>query len=636
LIFLAAVILIGIIYPWLNPKILSQYSGDVNATLSGPSAKHLLGTDPLGRDVLQRLLAGTRVTLEGVAITLIVAVVIGVPIGIVSGFFRGRIDAVINWTSDLVLSMPGLIIQLVVLAVFPGNQTYAMGAFGVLYAPRIMRIVRSAAMAVREELYIDAAIVSGVSWPYILSRHVLPRVTGPTIVQMSLLGGVALQVETGLAFLGLLVPAPAPSWGGLIADGTQNLSLQPWLIWPGGLATVLTTLAFGIVADSLRDADAEGWSRKGTGFLAGARQQGKELKRRLAQSGSAPAARGASEGRDVLLSVEDFAVAVGSRSDDGPVLVEDVRFEVAPGEIVGLVGESGCGKTTTATGVIGLLPDGVRVAAGHIWFDGHDLAQASETELRQIRGRRIALISQEPMVSLNPAFRVGWQIAEVVRQHHPGMSRKEAKARAIELLRTVHLPNPEGIAARYPHELSGGMAQRVSIARALAGEPELLIADEPTTALDVTVQAEILDLLREIRRTRGMAILLITHDWGVLADICDRAVVMYAGQVVEDAAIDLIFAEPLHPYTGALLAANPQQATGSESGLLPTIPGIVPPPGSWPVGCHFYARCVYATDACRTQIVRMDDREPGRRSRCINVRELLTRERREEETGTLT
>ena len=218
-------------------------------------------------------------------------------------------------------------------------------------------------------------------------------------------------------------------------------------------------------------------------------------------------------------------------------------------------------------------------------------------------------------MSLTPTFRVGWQIAEAVRRHHR-VSARAARAQTIELLRQVHLPEPKVIARRYLHELSGGMAQRVAIARALAGEPRLLIADEPTTALDVTVQAEILELLRVLQDERKMAILLITHDWGVIADICDRVVVMYAGQVVEQAALRPIFYRPLHPYTEALLASNPHHAP--EATRLPTIPGGVPKPGAWPEGCHFHPRCGYATPACREARIPLERPAAERETRCIH------------------
>jgi peptide/nickel transport system permease protein len=224
------------------------------------------------------------------------------------------------------------------------------------------------------------------------------------------------------------------------------------------------------------------------------------------------------------------------------------------------------------------------------------------------------------MVSLDPLFRVGSQLAEAV-QLHLGLSRREARVRVLELLARVRLPDPELVARRYPHELSGGMAQRVALARALAGEPKLLIADEPTTALDVTVQEEMLTLLRDVQRERDMALLFVSHDWGVIADICDRAIVMYAGQVVERADLLPICRRPLHPYTEALLASNPYHAP--EAKFLPTIPGAVPKPGTWPLGCHFHPRCSYATEACREHPIALERPERGRETRCIHYDRLL-------------
>jgi peptide/nickel transport system permease protein len=239
--------------------------------------------------------------------------------------------------------------------------------------------------------------------------------------------------------------------------------------------------------------------------------------------------------------------------------------------------------------------------------------------MERVRGRRIALISQEPMVSLNPVFRVGWQIMLSVRRHH-GLSQGAAQQRTIELLRRVHLPEPEVVARRYPHELSGGMAQRVAIARALAGDPQLLIADEPTTALDVTVQAEVLDLLREIQEEREMAILLITHDWGVIADLCERAIIMYAGEIIEEGGLVSVFRSPLHPYTTALLASNPHHVPDGVE--LPTIPGSVPRPGTWPVGCHFQPRCTFAVGECMRAAIALENPAAGRQTRCIRHAQL--------------
>jgi peptide/nickel transport system permease protein len=608
--YLATVIAIAIVAPIVLPAVAGQRAGDLLAVRQGPSWQHLLGTDTLGRDVLNRLLVGTRVTLIGVAEALVVVLMLGVPLGLAAGFFGGWIDRVVSWLADLTFSMPAIIIILVVLSVFPGSMIAGMTTLGVLAAPGLMRVVRSATLPLKEELYIAAARVSGLSRPYIVTRHVLPRVSGAIIVQASLLAGVALMTQTGLAFLGLLVTAPAPSWGGMVADGVEEIVLQPWLIWPPGIAIALTVLALGLLGDAVRDATTESWSTPI-----------RPKKRRPSAEPRSVVSKGdVTEVDGTLLRIEALCVGFTSSAGVATKVVEDVGFDIRVGETVGLIGESGCGKTATAMAILGLPAGTGRIEAGRILFDGRDLAALPERELRRIRGKEIALISQEPMISLNPTFRIGWQLAEVVSRHQ-GLSRKDARSRVLDLLEQVHLPDPAAVARRYPHELSGGMAQRVAIARALAGEPRLLIADEPTTALDVTVQAEILDVLRELQRERQLAILLVTHDWGVVADICDRAVVMYAGQVVERAELVPMFREPLHPYTEALLASNPHNS--SEAHMLPSIPGGVPQPGHWPQGCHFHPRCRYVTAACCDRPIPIERLPSRRETRCILYEQLL-------------
>jgi peptide/nickel transport system permease protein len=608
LIYLAIVVLIAIVAPIALPNVAGQDAGNLLDIRQGPSLHHLLGTDDLGRDVLQRLLVGTRVTIVGVAEALSVTLAIGVPVGLVAGFCGGWVDRVVGWLADLTFSMPGIVILLVVLAVFPQSLPAAMVAFGVLLSPGLMRVVRSAVLPITQELYVVAARVSGLSRVQIMTRHVLPRIAGPIIIETSIVAAQVLLVQTALASLNLVVAAPAPSWGGMVADGVNQIVLDPWLIWPPGLAIVLTILAFGLLSNAARDASSERWSRSAQ-TARGPRQR---KRGRTAEAGGPIASE-----NGALLSVAGLTASVGTPPTD---LIQDVSFSIGAGEAVAVVGESGCGKSITAMSILGLLPGAVAIRAGRIMLDGLDLAACGEDRLRQIRGKDIALISQEPTVSLDPLFRVGAQIAEVVRRHKR-CSRREATGRAIELLEQVRLPDPQRVARRYPHELSGGMAQRVAIARALAGSPRLLIADEPTTALDVTVQAEILDLLREVQRSQGMAILLVTHDWGVVADLCRRAVVMYAGQVIEQAGVWPVFEEPLHPYTAALLAADPHNP--AEEGLLASIPGTVPPPGSWPAGCHFHPRCRHARADCARAPIPILSPCEDRETRCIHHQELL-------------
>jgi oligopeptide/dipeptide ABC transporter ATP-binding protein len=296
-----------------------------------------------------------------------------------------------------------------------------------------------------------------------------------------------------------------------------------------------------------------------------------------------------------LLSVEGLGVAMG-----GVPVLEDVSFAIAPGETLGLVGESGCGKSVTALSIMRLLPEPpARIASGRIVFDSTDLLDLDAERLRSIRGDRIAMIFQEPMTSLNPVFTIGDQIGESLIVHR-GASRAAARAEAARLLDLVGIPAAASRLDRYPHELSGGQRQRAMIAIALACKPRLLIADEPTTALDVTVQAQILDLIARLRRELGMAVLLITHDLGVVAEFCDRVAVMYAGRIVEEAPATALFAAPGHRYTEALLRSMP--AANAPGRDLPSIPGSVPPPAARGAGCVFAPRCGFATPRCRAAL----------------------------------
>ena len=294
--------------------------------------------------------------------------------------------------------------------------------------------------------------------------------------------------------------------------------------------------------------------------------------------------------------------------------VEDVSFDVDAGEILAIVGDSGSGKSVTSLSVMGLLAEPGHVAGGSMEFEGKDLVTLSEREYRELRGNDMAMIFQEPMTSLNPVYRVGKQIVEAIRTHE-NVSKKEARERAIDMLRKVGIPSPEKRIDDYPHQMSGGMRQRVMIAMALACNPKLLIADEPTTALDVTIQAQILDLLRRLRDDTGMAVLLITHDLGVVSETADRVVVMYCGQVVEEAEVRALFDHPMHPYTLGLLKSIPR-LEDDDTKRLYMIKGMVPNPLEMPPGCHFSDRCDSCMDICRTQMPKLVD-AGGRKVRCF-------------------
>lgn len=534
---------------------------DLMAALQGPSGQHLLGTDALGRDVLSRILWGGQSALLGSAEAVIVAILLGVTFGIVAGYRGGWLNGLATRTAELIFALPAMVVLLALAAVLGTNIAASMAAFGVLISASYLRMAQSSTLAVRNELYVDAAKVSGLSTPRIVFGHVLPNVIGPIIVMSSLTFGAALLVQASLGFLGLGPPPPAPTWGGMIAEASTNLYRHPWLLVPTGLVLAFTILAANLIGDALRDGD--GRKHRVSLLIRTPRTPGTapESSGHASSSASAndvtaaPTPQPDADASDRLLEVRDLGVTF-SPEDWGPRVVDGISFGIDRGEIVAVVGESGSGKTMTALSIVGILPAPGHVCQGSIEFDGVDVTGLPENELARYRGRRIGMISQEPMMALDPCFTVAWQLTGPIRRHrHVG--RAEARQIARTLLSEVGLPDVDAVLKSYPHQLSGGMAQRVAIAIALAGEPELLIADEPTTALDVTVQAGILDLLRSLQATHGMAIMFVTHDLGVVADIAQRAVVMEKGKIVERASIDDLFANPQHPYTRSLIGATP-------------------------------------------------------------------------------
>ncbi|WP_349409495.1 ABC transporter ATP-binding protein [Pseudalkalibacillus sp. SCS-8] len=302
-------------------------------------------------------------------------------------------------------------------------------------------------------------------------------------------------------------------------------------------------------------------------------------------------------------------------TDDGEVpAVNDVDFHVKRGEVLGIVGESGCGKSVTSLSVMGLVPNPPgKIVGGEILYKGEDLTKATDKRMRQIRGNDIAMIFQEPMTSLNPVYKIGNQLIEAIRLHNK-WDKKKAWKRAVEIMKLVGLPRAEELMESYPHQLSGGMRQRVMIAMAMVCEPEVLIADEPTTALDVTIQAQILDLMKRLNKETDTSIIMITHDLGVVAEMCERIVVMYAGKVIEEASVATIFKEPKHPYTVGLIQSVPDMRTKKEK--LYSIPGTVPKPGSIQNGCQFAPRCEHAFDRCFSETPELETQEDGSRVRC--------------------
>lgn len=533
---------------WIMPH--DPIAQDLSRSFVLPSPDAWLGTDQLGRDILSRLIYGTRETMLGAVVTVLVALAVGLPLGAVAGYAGGWFKVLVGRFADLLLTIPAIIVLLAVLTVF-GNSIYAaMASLGVLMSAGIMRLASASAAGLSRELFVDAARVSGVGRVRILVRHVLPNLIGPIIVQTTIIASLGLLLQASLGFLGLGTRPPYPTWGQMVAEASLQIYSHPWLMVPSGVILMLTILAFNTIGDAARDALFGGQIGTGAFRPAKGAVRPPATSSVVDATASAPTADEPTAA-EPLLSIRGLRVSYPVRSGAIEV-VKGVDLDVPRGTVVGLVGESGSGKTVTALSVLGLVPQPGFVSGGSIRFGGLELAGADARTFSKVRGRRISLISQEPMVALDPCYRVSTHLREVL-QGRRGMTRKQADARAIELLETVEMRDPRAVFNAFPHELSGGMAQRVAIAWALAGQPELLIADEPTTALDVTVQAEVLEVLRKLTTEFDMSILLLTHDLGVVADLCDQVAVMQHGRLVEFADTETLFAAPTHEYTRSLL-----------------------------------------------------------------------------------
>ncbi|MFT4306181.1 MAG: dipeptide/oligopeptide/nickel ABC transporter permease/ATP-binding protein [Microbacterium sp.] len=540
---LVLVVLVAVLAPVLAPY--DPATIDLSSVKAPPSAAHLLGTDTQGRDILSRLVWGTQQTLYGALIAVVFALLAGVPEGVLAGYFGGPFDRIATWVSDAVQSVPGMIILLIVAAGTGSDFTWIMATVGVFMAPGYFRLTRATVQSVREEPYIDAARVSGLGHLRIMSRHVLTAVYAPVIIQTALAAGMAMGMQAGLQFLGI-GSSDTPSWGAMMNEGFDNMLSTPiLLLWPS-LALGVTIAALAVAGSTLAD-------------VVSVRT---EIPRRRRAAAPAAASTGTIRhaAAEAAVQIADLRVSYPAREGEVEV-VHGISLDVAAGEVVGIVGESGSGKSQTVYSVLGLLPTAARSEVGALWIDGRDVSGMTPAQRRRLLGRTIGYIPQEPMSNLDPNYTIGHQLVEPLRSVS-GLSRDAARRRAIEVLTRVGIPEPERVMRLRAHEVSGGMAQRVLIAGAIAGKPSVLVADEPTTALDVTVQAEVLELLRELQAEYGMALLIVTHNFGVVADICDRVVVMKDGSVVETGGVDELFTAPAEPYTRELIAASLDAAEG--------------------------------------------------------------------------
>ncbi len=595
-VIIALFVLVAVFAPWIAPYGFNQDRADgvVFGAQQAPSAAHWLGTTVGGTDVLSRVVFGTRTAVEVIVLAVILSSVVGVPLGLLSGFIGGAFDRVLVLVMDALYAFPSLLLAIVVSIVLSGGSSGAVGgilsaaiSITVIFIPQYFRVVRNATISVKVEPYVDAARVVGVRTPRILGRHIFSNVAQTLPVIATLNASEAILTLAGLGFLGFgIEPSAAAEWGYDLNKALPDATNGIW--WTGlfpGLAIVLIVLGVTLVGESLNDILNPLLRTRS----AETSHDVEELEEVVAEvEADAPATPAVSTrprdpggppddpGRRVAaLSLTDLAVSF--RTDAGPVeAVRGISFDVAPGEVVAVVGESGSGKSVSSRAVLGLLPTTASVSGSalltraqhggdqHRDEEPRELIGMSNADLRPIRGDEVSMVFQEPSTALNPVYTVGWQIIEGLRAHDSSLTKKDARTRAVELLDLVGLPDPEHRVDYYPHQLSGGQKQRVVIAMAIACDPDVIIADEPTTALDVTVQAAILELLLSLRDRLGTAIVLITHNMGVVADVADRVMVMYRGSIVEQADVDALFSAPKHPYTRALLDAVPH--LGREDG----------------------------------------------------------------------
>jgi len=589
-VIVAIFLVVAIFAPWIAPYgfNVDRVGDTIFGTQQPPSGAHWMGTTVGGEDVFSRVVYGTRTALEVIVLAVILSIVIGVPLGLVSGYLSGWLDRVLVLVMDALYSFPALLLAIVVAIVLAGGSSGVFGgimaaaiSITVVFIPQYFRLIRNETIAVKVEPYVDAARVVGARTPRILFKHIFSNVTSSLPVIATLNASEAILTLAGLGFLGFgIEPSSAAEWGYDLNKALSDASNGIW--WTGvfpGLAIVFVVLGVTLVGESLNDVLNPMLRTRGSTAAADEKEIDAEVAqvvgeeaatadRVAGESGVVPPARGGArhepvERKVATLSLRDLAVDFST--DAGTVhAVRGISFDVAPGEVVAIVGESGSGKSVSSRAVLGLLPPTATVT-GSATLRDKELLGKSAHELQPIRGDQVSMVFQEPSTALNPVYTVGWQIIEGIRAHSD-MSKRKARARAIELLDLVGLPDPRHRIDYYPHQLSGGQKQRVVIAMAISCDPDVIIADEPTTALDVTVQAAILELLLELRKRLGTAIVLITHNMGVVADMADRVVVMYRGTIVEEATASQLFAYPKHPYTKLLLDAVPHlgQNNGPE------------------------------------------------------------------------
>jgi oligopeptide/dipeptide ABC transporter ATP-binding protein len=577
-VLLLAVLLLALLAPLLWSDQASAI--DTEHLLEGTSSQHWLGTDSLGRDIFYRVLVASRTSIMLALLATALGVLAGLVLGTAPVLLGRRAGRLTTALVNIAVAFPGLLLALFFAVIFGVGAKGAVLAIGLAGAPAFARLTQTLVAGVAERDFVAAARIAGVGRIRILLRHILPNIAEPLVVNATIGAGGVLLAFAGLSFLGLGVQPPAYDWGRLMGESLNGIYVHPAAALAPGVAVVIAGLAFNLFGEAVA---------KGLGVPA---LVGPRLRTRTPET--VPAAP---VDDDAVLVVKDLRV-----SFPGPITpVRGVSFTIHKGEIVGVVGESGSGKSLTALAVAQLIEPPGQVEAAELSFLGAPLLgrladRGSAATRRRLLGTSFAMVFQDPMTSFNPTKRIGVQLAEGAREHQ-GLSRRQAMARAVDRLRAVRVPAAERRARQYPHEFSGGMRQRAMIGMGLMGAPALIVADEPTTALDVTVQRQVLRLLETIRETDDVAVLLISHDITVVAQVCDRVLVMYAGRIVEDLPAAELATGARHPYTRALLAAVPDLDTPLDEPLA-VIPGRPVDPSAFPTGCAYKVRCEFVVESC--------------------------------------
>lgn len=598
-------------------KLLGVIPTDIHLFGTEPAADgtiypvYLLGADILGRDLFSRIVYGSRISLTIGFVATAISLFLAVLLGGISGYFGGTTDWTIMRFAEFFMLIPSLYFILFLRSLL--NTKMDSGTSYIIITvilalvgwPGTARTIRGMVHAIKREEFIVDAGLEGIPAFVVIFRQIIPQIASLLIVSIALSVPGFIMSETTLSYLGLGINDPSVSWGSLInrdISTLSNLVNFPWLLYPV-LMLLIVTLAFNFIGDVLRDFyDPYNivFNRRKLASFFKALEKSPPQENPLAEAESESSQSMAQPDPQALLSIRNlkvtFSLLRGTRRI--PVYgVRGVNFDLQPGEILGIVGESGSGKSVSTTAIPGLLPTNAH-ATGSIFFEGVNLMELSQGQLREYRGKRIALIFQEPGRSFDPLQNIGSVFWETFRNLEPNITKEESNKKAVALLKEVELPDPEGRLKAYPHQFSGGQLQRIGIALALAQNCQLLIADEPTTALDVTIEAQIVSLLLRLKKERNMAIIFISHDIHLVGRISDRIAVMYGGKIMETGTSRQIMEAPRHPYTQALIAATPEFGRHYSRQPMASIPGQVCDPTTPIPGCPFAPRCTYAKAQC--------------------------------------